>query len=258
MTKKKINNTVTRKDWKMVIIAWILGIVVNLVFYILNNYDPENKLISELKIDGRFQKKLKETPSVNAFLDYLSLIEKKDTLNSRKYQPQYNNTMENWLYSYFLTKKYEIKYIIPDTEDEDKFYAFLTFEDKVTSKEVNKIKQFQNTPVSEIGQPIINEDIITEVYTFIEKRFIIDSVDNVKGYIKDYMSKMTMKEFVIQDWRFPMEIVSKLHLQSKPHSIIYYDTPQSHTILCKVEMKCVNQQWKCVQFTTIAISRWDN
>lgn len=59
-------------------LTFVLGIVVS---FVLSRIVPEteDKIIRKNKIDGYNQKIIKEIPSIQAFQDYLSYIENKDT-----------------------------------------------------------------------------------------------------------------------------------------------------------------------------------
>lgn len=59
-------------------VTFVLGIVVS---FMLSRFVPESedKIISNNKVNGYNQQQIRKLPYINAFLEYLSYIEKKDT-----------------------------------------------------------------------------------------------------------------------------------------------------------------------------------
>lgn len=96
----------------------------------------------------------------------------------------------------------------------------------------------------------------TEIYQFIENRFIVDNPDEVRNEIGRHLSKMTIRDFVTQDWRFPLNIASKLHLAPRHLNRSCYDYRQGHDMISEVIMEKEDGMWKVKKFETIAISRW--
>ena len=245
-----------------------LGNVTNLI---INNYIPikEEKTIYDNKIGGTNQEKVQELEYIKVFLKYLEFIEKKDTSNAwnimtDKYKNKYKNEPMCWLYAFLLTHKYnDEKYIIPIGKN--KFYILLYFEDLVAKNEIKTLKQFLSKSINEIendcyGNYIIDYELISCIYNFIDKRFELDAnrTSYYREQIKDYMSNMSFKDFVEMDWRFPTDIAEKLNLLPKTQQFATYsDELPSHTMLCEIEMVFEKKQWKVDKFKTIAISRWN-
>lgn len=264
---KKRKRRITKNEkisYTITVLVSLISIAVST--YFVSKYVPEdeNKVIQCSKANGKYQKQLMQMPSVAQYLNFLKYIEKKDI--QRMWESVCENKQMLWgdkmgmLYQYILTHDYEIKYIIP--ESETKFHVLLKFTDNVDVSEVSLLKNFHWTKIKDICEMTIPEDLIDEVYAFIEKRFLIEpdyTKDSVRNYIKDYMLNMTMHDFVIQDWRFPVNIASQLQLQLMPtNKLGYYSNMQSHEMLCFVEMEydAYSNQWKVKTFTTEAISRW--
>lgn len=192
-------------------ISYIITIVVSIISiaistYFVSNYVPEdeNKVIQCSKVNGRYQKKLMQLPSVVQFSNYLRYIENRDTTNmwelSCKNKQNIWGNKTNMLYQYILTHDYELKYIIP--ESETKFWAWVKFTDNVDDAEVSLLKNYHNTKIKDICESKMPEELIDEVYHFIESRFLIEpnyTKDSVKNYIKGYIYNMTMHDLVIQD-----------------------------------------------------------
>lgn len=269
LRKKNGKSAKKRKVTRNEKISYAITIIISLIniavsSYIVNKYVPEDegKIIQCSKENGRYQKKLKQMPSVAQFSSYLRYIESRDTIKMWEFTGKNKQNIwgdkMNMLYQYILTHDYELKYIIP--ESETKFRAWIKFTDNVDDAEVSLLKNFHNTKIKDICETKIPEGLIDEVYHFIENRFLIEpdyTKDSVKNYIKDHMYNMTMHDIVIQDWRFPVNIASQLHL--KPcDKLGYYSNMQSHEMIALVEMDkdTTDNQWKVKTFKTEAISRW--
>lgn len=237
-------------------LTFVLGIVVS---FVLSRIVPEteDKIIRKNKIDGYNQKIIKEIPSIQAFQDYLSYIENKDTAQIWEHMSQgYRNsfgTPKNLLYSYYLTDNYNVKFIVPINEN--KFFVYMRFEDDVIKNEIINIKKFINTPINSINDSMLNV-LYKEIYRYIDRRFVIEDEDFVKDRIKEHVSKKTMHEFVAQDWRLPIHIATELQLPLKSLDRKVVDYKQGHDMICEVEMESDNDIWKVKKFEMIAISRW--
>ena len=247
---------------------WLLNIVLpTLIFlgglvgsFVLGRIVPEtdSNIIRKNKIEGNNQKAIKKLPSVQAFQEYLSYIVKKDTVQiwnhmSQTYQKSFGSPYK-LLYSYYLTKEYQINYIIPISDDH--FYAFMRFEDDVISEEVMNIKSYANNSLHNLAKDTIRKNLSDEVFKFINRRFLIDDPDSVKSNISDYISNMTLNDYVTQDWRFPIHIATALHLPPKKLERNKQNLSQGHEMVCEVEMEFDENVWKVKKFETIAISRW--
>ena len=264
--KKKKKRRVTRNE----IISYTITVVVSLISiavstYYVNRYVPEddNKVIQCTKEDGKYQKQLKQMPSVAQFMNHLRYIENKDT--TKMWESVTDNKQSLWrdklgmFYQYILTHNYEVLYIIPETDT--RFHVWLRFTDNVDDSEVYLLKKFNSTKMKDLCESKIPEELVDEVFVFLEKRFKIEpeyTKDSVKSYIKYYMyNKMTIKDYVIQDWRFPVNIASDLRLQPCVQ-LGYYSNLQSHSMLALVEMEndTACDRWRVKTFKTEAISRW--
>jgi hypothetical protein len=265
--KKEKWNHFSKKEIILCAVSLLLGGVISLfVGLYINNHIPKNedKIIYENRMEGQNQTSIKKLDYVHSFLHYLDAVEKKDTLVawgliSNELKKRFENHPSKWLYAYYLTYKYEVKYIIPIKSDHriSEFYVITEFTDFITDNEVSKLKEFITTPLTELKRPIINAEIINCIYNIIDKRFKfdIDSVD-YKSSIKEHVEKMSFKDLVIQDWRFPIVIAENLSLPFKSSSTLIYSDLQKHTMFCKVTMLKEDKRWKLQEFHTIAISRW--
>lgn len=249
----------------------IIGIIVPLIMfilgvfgsYIINNIvpDSENKIISINKINGKNQNKIKQLPHVASFLDYLKCIENKDVVRIWDYltegQKREFTNKQTILYSYYLTNKYEIIYIMP--KDETSFFVFLKFEDCVTDLEINNLKMAHNTIINKVVKEddTIIDGLVKEMYVFLDNRFIINNEIEVKNNIQNYIRNMTVKNFVANDWRFPMWIAKGMNLEPKEYYVDEINNLQYHYIVSEVVMCKENDIWKVDKFKTIAISRWN-
>lgn len=238
-------------------VTFVLGIVVS---FMLSRFVPESedKIIRNNKVNGYNQQQIRKLPYINAFLEYLSYIEKKDTTqiwNHMAYSFRKSfGTPKSLLYLYYLTNCYEMKYIIPISEGH--FYVCMKFEDDMIYKEVKNLKKFNNTQLRDIIKDTLPKALQKEVFCIIDSRFDVDSPEYVKKEIYDYMLGMTMNEYVTQDWRFPMIIASKLQLEPKNFGQRQYDYRNGHNMVCDVEMSQEDGIWKVKKFETIAIARW--
>ncbi len=232
-----------------ILVSFLLSIIV---------HETETKIIQENKIDGYHQTQIKKIPYIQSFFKYLTSIENKDESQiwnhmTHDLQNSYGHP-RNLKYAYYLTNNYDVKYIIPISENH--FYVFLRFEDDVVGKEVENIKSYSDTKLANLISDSLPSALQAEVYQFIDNRFVIDNSNQVQNEISNHLNKMTMKEFVNQDWRFPLNIASKLQLAPKPLNSNCYNYRQGHYMISEVIMENENDIWKVKKFETIAISRW--
>ena len=261
-----MNKKITKKEF-------IIGVIVPLVMFILGllgSYiiniivpDSENKILKTNKINGKNQNEIKRLPHIASFLNYLRCIENQEIEKTWDYltegQKREFSNQQMVRYSYYLTKKYEIIYIIP--KDETSFYVFLKFEDCVNDQEINNLKMIHNTSINKFlkdGDTII-EGLTQEIYDFLDNRFIIINKNEleIKNNIQRYIHNMTVKNFVANDWRFPMWIAKEMNLETKERYVDEINNLQHHYILSEVVMCKENDTWKVDKFKTIAISRWN-
>lgn len=220
--------------------------------------EKEDKIIRMNKIDGYNQQLIKEIPYVQAFKEYLSYIVKKDTAQiwrhmSEEFQKSFGST-NNLVYSYYLTNKYNIKFVIPIKDN--CFYVYLHFDDNVITDEIIDIKKYVNTHICELNDSAKN-NLSEEIYRYLDRRFVIEDKEFVMAKIQDHLSKMTMKEYVIQDWRLPIHIAADLQLPTKTLDRKKVDRLQGHDMICEVEMEFDSDLWKVKKFEMLAISRWN-
>lgn len=239
------------------IISFVLGVVVSVLitFYIP---EQDDKIVRKNRIGGNNQMKIKEMPAVHSFEEYLHYIERKDTarmwnLCTFSWQRHFMNA-GNMLYQFYLTSKYEVKYIIPKSDNS--FYVYLRFEDEVFEDEVERLKKFHNTRLSEVSIEGDFEQVLDETFEFVNNRFIIDNEEIIKEELKDYMMNMTIRDYVTQDWRFSMNFAQNFHLPMKQEDHTRITVRQGHDMICEVEMIKDMNEWKLDKFQTIAISRW--
>lgn len=244
-------------DFVVPFVTFVLGIIIS---FLLSRFvpDSETKLIRKNKSNGYYQSQIKQLPYIQSFFEYLTFIENKDTLQIWNHMTHdYQNSFGysgNLKYAYYLTNNYDVKYIIPISENH--FYVFLRFEDDVIGKEVENIKKYNNTQITKLNTDSFPPALQTEIYQFIENRFIVDNPDEVRNEIGRHLSKMTIRDFVTQDWRFPLNIASKLHLAPRHLNRSCYDYRQGHDMISEVIMEKEDGMWKVKKFETIAISRW--
>lgn len=263
--RKKKKRSMTRNELTSYMVSIVISLMsIGLSIY-YSNYAPEGekKVIQCTKINGKYQMQLKKLPSVAQFMNHLKYIETKDT--TKMWESLYNNKQNTYggdkltmLYDYFLTHNYEIKYIIP--ESEDKFLVWYTFTDFVDPSEVSSIKAFRFTKLKDICEKELPEELIDEVYKYIANRFSVEpdyTKDSVKNLIRNYMNDMSMYDFITKDWRFPMIIAGKLRL--KPCQRLIAPTKLlSSDAVSSVEMVCDSaNNWRVSRFHTEAISRWN-
>lgn len=260
--------------------------------------EKQSTLVRKNQSGGSNQKAIRQLPAVRSFENYLGHIEAKDIEkmweNSSCYrQKAFDDKKDNMMYDYFLTTNYEVQYIIPigdgnrislkknngDTlrlkKEEDKlnpkvpinehtfsFYALLRYEDDVCVEgEVDGLKSFRDTKLKicdSAGFEPVFEPVVEEMYEFVNHRFIIDSAECVKNELRGYMLNMSLKDFVIQDWCFPILFARKHQLPPKQegrNGIALYER-LGHSMLSEVVMLEEDGEWKLSRFRTIAVSRW--
>ena len=263
----------------------ILNILMPLIVFLLGVLlatclpEKQSTLIRKNQSGGENQEAIKKLPPVKSFLEYLDYIVNKDTAqmwnNSSSYRRNRLGNSNDLMYDYYLTSGYEVQYIIPigegsraslvnpKTEHTFSFYALLRYEDDVCIEgEVDRLKSFNNIELrnicdSEYFEPIFNQ-VLDEVYEFVDNRFVIDSVEYVKDELMDYMMKMSMKNYITLDWRFPVLFAKDHQLPSKRidrFSGALYQR-QGHSILSEVVMLEEDGVWKLSKFGAIAVSRW--
>ena len=240
--------------------TFLLGLAATILFTI---FDPslDRGVIAKNKSEGKYQKKVQELPSVESFLNYLHIIETKDTSEMWNHMTLDHQracgSKENLFYWYYLTSSYDVKYVIPISEDH--FYVFLRYEDDVMGDEVSNIKQFTNSKkLSELIKcDTLPSVVLSEIYDFLDSRFEIKDTNQVKQEIINHVSSMTMQKMVTQDWRFPMYIADKLKLKPKQErDRNHIDQKQGHYLVSEVMMEEEGDVWKVKKMGTIAMSRW--
>ena len=280
-------------------VTFILGIVVT-------NYVPEkeSKTVLKNRIGGNNQRMVRKMPAVQSFEEYIGYIESKDTAqmwshSTAPWQTYFRST-KNMYYQYYLTSKYEVKYIIPISENS--FYAYMRFEDDVIDGEMRRLKEFHYATLARIGnekaydemlQDVLSfvdnrfsidsaelikkelkdyikidnenifEEVLEEVYRFIDNRFVIDSAEYVKEKLRVFMMNMALRDYITQDWRFPMNFAQDLQLPIKQcdenrfgSGFTGLGVRQGHDMISLVEMVKEKDGWKLNKFQTIAITRW--
>ena len=289
----------------------ILNIMIPLVTFVLGvvvtNYVPEkgSKTVLKNRIGGNNQQVVRKMPAVQSFEKYISYIEAKDTANmwsqsTLPFQKLFGNA-KNMYYQYYLTNKYEVKYIIPISENS--FYAFIRFEDDAIEGEMRRLKQFHYSPLAKISNETasdevlqdvfsfvdnrfssdsaelikeelkdyiklddegIFEEVLEEVYVFLDNRFVIDSAEIVKEKLRNFMMNMALRDYIIQDWRFPMNFAQVLQLPIKQFEGNRFGSGftglgarQGHDMISLVEMEKEKDGWKLNKFQTVAITRWN-
>lgn len=280
-----ILSSLEKKEAKISILATMVGILVTIFFSVYEFPAKEgNKIVIDNQSGGKNQLAVAQLPPVQSFLQYLYYIEHRgDTSinikrmwdNSSYFRRQKFGNVNNMMYDYFLTSKYEVQYIIPKGENNQNsvnapksensfcFYALLKFEDNVWKLgEVDKLKSFHNTELKVLCDSASFEKefekVLEEVYDFLDCRFVIDSAEYIKSKLKDYMMDMTMMDYITKDWRFPALFAKDLQLPPKPIDRTHKatDDNQNHTMLCEVEMVEEDGEWKVNKFVTVALSRW--
>lgn len=271
-----------KKEAKISIALAIIGILVTVLLEFHESPEKEDKIFRKNQIGGENQMAVKQIPAVQSFVEYLEYIENKDTMNmwnlssSSRRSKDYAN-IDKMMYDYFLTSDYQVDYIIPIKEENKlslnsnspinehtfSFYALLEFEDDVClDGEVDKLKSFHKTVLKDLCDSASFEQlfdpVVEEIYVFLDKRFVIDSAEYIKSELRDYMKEMTLKNYITQDWRFPVLFAQKYKLPPKPQvtPVASYER-QGHMILCRVVM-IEEDVWKVKEFRTIAISRWSD
>lgn len=268
----------------MPLIAFLLGVLLATCLP-----EKESTLVRKNQSGGENQIAIRNLPAVRAFEQYLVYIQDKRIEqmweNSSYYRKIVFHDAENMMYDYCLTKKYEVQYIIPigvghrfssKRSEENRlsperlinehtfsFYALLRFEDDVCIEgEVDKLKSFHDIELEKICDSDyfekIFEPVLEEVYDFIDRRFVIDSGEYVKNELKNYMMNMNMKNYIIQDWRFPVLFAKDLQLplkqKDKSDAALYERL--GHSLLSEVVMLEEDGVWKLSRFRAIAVSRW--
>ena len=242
-----------------------VGIVIGCIAtYLLCMSIPEsdNQVIQCTKENGKYQKRLMELPSVAQFINFTKYAEQKDT--TKMWESLYANKRNLYgdkirlLYDYSLVHDYEIRYIIP--ESENSFYVWFRFTDNIDESEIPRLKNYPRTKIKDLYGEKLPEELVDEVYSIIDKRFLIGpdyTKDSVKHFIRDYMNNMSMSDFIYRDWRFPIIIASMLRLKPCPQ-LGCYSRLQSHELLSLVEMgyDSTDNGWKVKTWDTKAISRW--
>lgn len=278
------------KEPHLAIISIAVTIVTTLIAVFLEFYEPpqkENKVVVDNRVGGKNQIAVRQLAPVKSFVSYLNSIENKDSLGmwdqSSEYRrkKQYHDNVDEMMYDYFLTNKYEVQYIIPKAENNQysldgpsfeenrsfAFYAILRFEDDVSiTGEVDKLKGFNTMNLEQLRDSTFENTfnkVLDEVCDFIKCRFVVDSSNSeyVRSELRDYMMKMSMQSYITQDWRFPVVFARKLGLQRKkdPKNLdLATHINQGHTMLCNIVMIEEDSVWKVNEFRTVALSRWEN
>lgn len=263
----------------------VLNIIAPLVIFfsgvLLSTFLPEKEstLVRKNQSGGENQMAIAKLPPVQSFLKYLVYVENKDIAKMWEMSSYYRKNVfgdkDSMMYDYCLTSNYEVQYIIPigegnrlsaingNTEHTFSFYALLRFEDDVCIKgEVDKLKHFYGTTLEEICDSrtfdSLFEPVVEEVYEFVDRRFVIDSVEYVKNELTDYMMKMNIKNCIYQDWRFPVLFAKGLQLPlkqvDKSGTALYERL--GHSLLSEVVMLEEDGVWKLSRFRAISVSRW--
>lgn len=281
VTKKEILlSFLEKRETKISIVLAVIGILVTIFSLVYERPEKWDRTFRKNLVNGENQLAVQKLPPVQSFLEYLRSIETKNTLKMWNQCSDYRKTndlidTDKMMYDYYLTSHYTVLYIVPLVEGSQSnsknpsnahtfsFYAILEFEDDVQSEgEVDKLKSFDNTTKleqirdSSKFEPLF-ESVLLEVYEFLDKRFIIDSAECVKNKLREYMMKeMTLKEFITQDWRFPIIFAYENKLPPRPtrHTAAY--DRQKHKILSEVVMIEEDGAWKVNNFKTVAITRW--
>jgi hypothetical protein len=132
--------------------------VISLLYAIISyHYVNEKKIIRDIKSNGTYQEKIKKRPYVSRFIEYLRDIENKsikkiwDEMISEKRKKLFSDDMYSFECDHRFTHSYEIKYIIPISEDKSNanFWALIEFKDLVADNEVRKIKAFSTTEIKD-------------------------------------------------------------------------------------------------------------
>lgn len=281
VSKKKW--TVTKKEIILSIIVPVVGAIITIFFSLYDPPEPENKTVLKNRSGGENQIAVLQLPPVQSFVKYLGYIQKKDSVqmweqSSEFRKNKYNNNRFDMYYDYLLTNNYEVQYIIPKGESnsysengpeygvnrEFSFYALLRFEDNVSIEgEVDKLKTLHKTELQQICDSayfeMLFEQVLDEVYRFIDRRFVVDSAEYVKNELRKYMMNMTLKNYITQDWRFPINFAREQQLHPKKEGSvggIATNVNQAHTILCNIVMTEEGGEWKLSKFATVALSRW--
>lgn len=269
-----------KRETKISIVLAIIGILVTIVSFVYERPEKWDKTFRKNQVNGENQSVVLELPPVKSFLEHLKSIENRETIKMwnqcsfyRRRDDLINN--DNMLYDYYLTKKYNVLYIIPLVEGSQKnaksssnahtftFYALLEFEDDVRLEgEVDKLKNFdKTTSLEQIRDSAffesLFEPVLQEVYEFVDHRFVIDSAEYIRNRLREYMmEEMTLKAYVTQDWRFPVLFAKKYKLPRKTiESLAPYER-QKHLMLSEVVMIEEDGEWKVNKFETAALSRW--
>jgi len=270
-----------KKEAKISILATMIGILVTIIFSVYEFPDKGgNKTFQKNQINGENQSAIQELPPVKSFIEYLRFISNKSTKEMWNHstisrRDKLKNT-DDMMYDYYLTSEYNVIYIIPILEGSKasatspintptfSFYALLEFEDKVLLEdEVDQLQEFDiKTKIKHLCDSAsldsIFEPVLKEVYQFVDHRFVIDSAKYVNDKLRDYMMNMTLKEYITQDWRFPILFAKELRLPFKDYNpgTIYDSRMQKHTMLSRVVM-IEDSIWKVDVFETVALSRWE-
>lgn len=263
----------------------VLNITMPLIVFLLGVLlatclpEKQSTLVRKNQSGGENQQAIKKLPPVRSFLEYLSYVENKDTAQMWEMSSYYRKrdlvSEANLVYDYYLTNNYKVQYIIPIGEGDRlseispiaehafSFYVLYRFEDDVCVEgEFDKLKSFHRTTLEEISDsPVFEslfEPVVEEVYEFVDRRFVIDSSELVKGELRKYMKEMTLREYINQDWRFPVLFARRLQLSTKHYERHPGALCQrlGHSMLSEVVMLEEDGVWKLSRFSTIAISRW--
>ncbi|GHU72037.1 hypothetical protein FACS189413_14550 [Bacteroidia bacterium] len=196
--KTKNNSKLFKKETKMLFYGGVIGIPVGIIasfifFLIANNpnfYRNEEKLIYENKINGNNQDKIKNINYVQAYLNHLENIENNDATQgleemSKSKKSEFNNSEMTFKTLYYLTHRYNVKYIIPEYRNPKKnkaeFWALIEYEDLIYDYELEKIRQIGNKILQDTAK-IVFDSYVNEIYNIIYRRFEI-SLDSInKGY----------------------------------------------------------------------------
>ena len=224
-------------------------------------------LIEENRIGGRNQEEIRAIPQVQVYQRFLNYVQGNQldsawTLLTADRQGRFGGR-DNIDYDYFLTNRYNVKYIMP--ESQDKFFFFLEFTDAVDQSEVKSTKAFlESVPIVSNGQEagvvgVLQQGRVSEeMFEFIKKRFIIEDETIVRQQIDSFLSHRTMTELVASDWRTPILIAKSLNLKPKDRKDckVSVNYPQNHMIIQSVVMQEDGEDWKIQDIHTETISRW--
>ena len=132
----------------------------------------------------------------------------------------------------------------------------MTFEDEVVDREVLDLKKFHNTKLANVNDAEVFDNLVEEMFVFLKHRFVIIDETKIKMDLKNYMMNMTIKDYITQDWRFPINFATSKQLPPKRPERERFETRQGHEMICEIVMTEEDGIWKIKKFQMIAISRW--